>query len=159
MNDFLTVQTSGFVTYCDALIARFGDGPAQALLFSLIGSPTQVQAASAHFYNGGGLLSEIEALDPARIYAFHLNDLEDLPKEALAAGKSTFRSLKLNEEMFEFSDGFADLHTEVYRQVLADKGFGIDAARPSIELAHQIRSAVPIGLKGEYHSLAKSGSK
>ena len=53
MNDFLTVQTSGFVTYCDALIARFSDGPAQALLFSLIGSPTQVQAASAHFYNGG----------------------------------------------------------------------------------------------------------
>jgi hypothetical protein len=53
MNDFLTVQTSGFVTYCDALIARISDGPAQSLLFSLIGSPTQVQAASAHFYNGG----------------------------------------------------------------------------------------------------------
>ena len=37
----------------------------------------------AHVYGGGGLLSEIEALDPAKIYAFHLDDLEDGPKEAI----------------------------------------------------------------------------
>lgn len=38
---------------------------------------------AAHFYGGGGLLSEIEALDANRIFAFHLDDLEDLPKEAI----------------------------------------------------------------------------
>ena len=37
----------------------------------------------AHLYGGGGLLDELDALDPARIFAFHLDDLEDLPKEAI----------------------------------------------------------------------------
>ncbi len=36
---------------------------------------------AAHFYIGGGLLSEIEALDPRSIYAFHLDDVEDTSKE------------------------------------------------------------------------------
>jgi UDP-N-acetyl-2-amino-2-deoxyglucuronate dehydrogenase len=94
-------------------------------------------------------------LERARVKWFLSLDQGDLPKEALNAGKATYRSLKLNDEIFEFSDGFADLHTEVYRQVLAGKGFGISDARPSIELAHEIRSAVPVGLKGEYHPLAK----
>lgn len=38
---------------------------------------------AAHFYAGGGLLDELEALDPDRIFAFHLDDLEDTPKEAI----------------------------------------------------------------------------
>ncbi|MCX7669100.1 MAG: sugar phosphate isomerase/epimerase, partial [Anaerolineae bacterium] len=38
---------------------------------------------AAHFYAGGGLLSEIGRLDPTRIFAFHLDDVEDLPKEAI----------------------------------------------------------------------------
>jgi len=38
---------------------------------------------AAHFYAGGGLLDEIGALDPARIFAFHLDDVEDTPKEAI----------------------------------------------------------------------------
>jgi len=41
---------------------------------------------AAHFYGGGGLLSEIEQLRPERIFAFHLDDLEDTPKEAITDG-------------------------------------------------------------------------
>ncbi len=48
---------------------------------------------AAHFYNGGGLLSEIEALDPERIFAFHLNDLEDVPKEAISDASRLFPGL------------------------------------------------------------------
>jgi len=36
---------------------------------------------AAHFYIGGGLLSEIEHLDPNSIYAFHLDDVGDTSKE------------------------------------------------------------------------------
>jgi UDP-N-acetyl-2-amino-2-deoxyglucuronate dehydrogenase len=100
-------------------------------------------------------MSGLFELEKARVRWFLSLDREDLPSAARASGKSTYRSLKLNDETFEFSDGFTDLHTEVYRQVLAGKGFGIDDARPSIELAHQIRSAIPVGLKGDYHPLAK----
>ena len=41
---------------------------------------------AAHFYGGGGLMSELDQLDPKRIYAFHLDDLEDTPKEAITDG-------------------------------------------------------------------------
>ncbi len=39
---------------------------------------------AAHFYAGGASLSELDWLDPRRIFAFHLDDLEDAPKEALS---------------------------------------------------------------------------
>jgi 2-keto-myo-inositol isomerase len=38
---------------------------------------------AAHLYGGGGLMSELDQLDPERIFAFHLNDLEDTAKEAI----------------------------------------------------------------------------
>jgi 2-keto-myo-inositol isomerase len=40
----------------------------------------------AHFYGGGGLMTELDVLDPKRIFAFHLDDLEDTPKEAITDG-------------------------------------------------------------------------
>ena len=48
--------------------------------------------------------------------------------------KTTFRSITVDGEEIEFSEGFTDLHTRVYEEVLAGRGFGIDDARPSIEL-------------------------
>ena len=42
-----------------------------------------VNLDACHFYGGGGELNEIDQLDPDRIYAFHLDDMEDLPKEAI----------------------------------------------------------------------------
>ena len=64
----------------------------------------------------------------------------------------------MDGEELEFSEGFTDLHTVVYREVLEGRGFGIAEARPSIELAHAIRTAVPVGAKGEYHPLVKQVS-
>jgi UDP-N-acetyl-2-amino-2-deoxyglucuronate dehydrogenase len=67
-------------------------------------------------------------------------DRTDLPAQAAATGKTTYRSLTLDGAEVEFSDGFTDLHTEVYRSTLAGEGFGIADARPSIELTHRIRT-------------------
>ena len=67
-------------------------------------------------------------------------DKEDLPEAAVQKGKTTFRSLTINGEEFEFSDGFTDLHTVVYKDILSGKGFGIEDARASINLAHEIRN-------------------
>jgi 2-keto-myo-inositol isomerase len=38
---------------------------------------------SFHFYAGGSTIESIEALDPARLFIFHINDAEDLPREQL----------------------------------------------------------------------------
>jgi len=40
----------------------------------------------AHFYGGGGLMAELDDLDPEHIFAFHLDDLEDTVKEAITDG-------------------------------------------------------------------------
>ena len=90
----------------------------------------------------------------ARVRYFLSINNKTLPKEVVTAGKSTFRQLVINGEVFEFSDGFTDLHTESYRQILLGRGFGLDEVRPCIQIVYDIRNAQPIGLKGEYHPLA-----
>ena len=55
------------------------------------------------------------------------------------ARRRRYRSITVDGEEIEFSEGFADLHTRVYEEVLAGRGFGIDEARPSVELTASIR--------------------
>ncbi len=38
---------------------------------------------AAHFYGGGGLLNEIDQIGPTHLFAFHLDDVEDTPKEEI----------------------------------------------------------------------------
>jgi UDP-N-acetyl-2-amino-2-deoxyglucuronate dehydrogenase len=64
----------------------------------------------------------------------------NLPDEVKAKGKRTYRSLTMNGKEIEFSDGFTELHTNSYKEILAGRGFGLSDARPSIELAYQIRN-------------------
>lgn len=64
---------------------------------------------------------------------------DDLPEGLLAAGKTTYRSITVDGEEVEFSEGFTDLHTRSYEEILAGRGFGIAAAKPSIDLAYAIR--------------------
>ena len=84
-------------------------------------------------------------LAKARVRWFLSVDPEDLPASVRAAGKPSYRTLSLNGEAFEFSEGFTDLHTTTYRDILDGKGYGIEDARPSIELVHRIRQSVPAG--------------
>jgi UDP-N-acetyl-2-amino-2-deoxyglucuronate dehydrogenase len=94
-------------------------------------------------------------LQNARIRWFLSLRFDDLPAAVLAGEKRTFRSLRVSGEEFEFSDGFADLHTVSYKEILREKGFGLDEARPSVEIVSDIRNAQPTGLKGDYHPLAR----
>ena len=89
----------------------------------------------------------------ARVRWFLSIDREDLPEEARKAGKPTFRSITIDGEEVEFSEGFTDLHTEVYRRTLAGEGFGLEDARPSIQLAHDIRVAEPCGVNDRAHPM------
>jgi UDP-N-acetyl-2-amino-2-deoxyglucuronate dehydrogenase len=67
-------------------------------------------------------------------------DANTLPDEIKAAGKRTYRTLNIDGESFEFSDGFTELHTKSYENILAGKGFPLMETRRSIELVHQIRN-------------------
>lgn len=83
-----------------------------------------------------------------------IND-EVFPEELKIRGKRTYRSLVIDGEEVEFSEGFDELHTMSYRKILEGSGFGIEEVRPSIQLAHDIRNAHPVGLKPPYHPLAE----
>jgi UDP-N-acetyl-2-amino-2-deoxyglucuronate dehydrogenase len=66
-------------------------------------------------------------------------DPADLPFTPEPGTRTTFRSIAVDGEQLEFSEGFTDLHTRVYEETLAGRGFGIDDARSSVELCHRIR--------------------
>ena len=89
-------------------------------------------------------------LEKANVRWFLSVDRDDLPEAVKAEAKPTFRSITVDEEEIEFSGGFEDLHTVVYRHTLDGQGFGIDEARPSINLTHEIRNAKPTRTSSNY---------
>lgn len=94
-------------------------------------------------------------LEKARVrWLLSLNH-NDLPGEVRKRGQRTFRSITIDGEDIEFSDGFTDLHTATYRNILEGRGFGLDEARRSIETVYTIRNSNAVGLKGEYHPLLR----
>lgn len=78
----------------------------------------------------------------ARVRWLLSTDPADLPVPSVGGRQGTFRSIVVDGEELNFSEGLGDLHTKVYRQVLTGEGVGIDDARPSVELTHDIRHAV-----------------
>lgn len=94
-------------------------------------------------------------LKKARVRYFLSINANNLPKNAVQGEKRTYRTISIDGEEFEFSQGFTELHTESYKQILAGNGFGVKDTYESIKIVHEIRNAQPIGLKGDYHPLAK----
>jgi UDP-N-acetyl-2-amino-2-deoxyglucuronate dehydrogenase len=57
----------------------------------------------------------------------------------------------MDQDEFEFSEGFTDLHTKTYEHILSGKGFGLLEAKNAIETVFTIRNAEILGLRGDYH--------
>jgi UDP-N-acetyl-2-amino-2-deoxyglucuronate dehydrogenase len=95
-------------------------------------------------------------LERARVRWFLSLDYNALPPSVREKDQRTFRSITIEGREIEFSGGFADLHTVSYEQILDNKGFGVEVARPSIEVVYEIRNAVPKGIKGDYHPMLKN---
>ena len=92
-------------------------------------------------------------LENANIRWYLSIDKNDLPIEATSNDLSTYRSISVDGHEFEFSGGFTDLHTESYKSILKGKGFGLDDARNSIEIAHLIRNQAITTSKSDAHPL------
>ena len=95
-------------------------------------------------------------LENARVRWFLSLDYDDIPVKSKEAGKRTFRTITVDGEEIEFSEGFADLHTLTYKEILAGRGFGLKEARQSVETAYTIRNSKPVGLLGDYHPILKT---
>ncbi|MEM6325507.1 MAG: Gfo/Idh/MocA family oxidoreductase [Bacteroidota bacterium] len=106
-----------------------------------------VQRSEVHLSEPGRMAGMLE-LERADVPWFLSIDPRDLPVEATGP---TFRSITVDDEAVEFSGGFDTLHTRVYERVFAGQGFGIEDARPSIELAHRLRTAPVVRPTTEAH--------
>ena len=117
------------------------------LLIWLFGPVQHNEVQYADAWKTGGYLE----LESARVRWFLSIDRNDLPETAVECGLPTFRSITVDGKEVEFSEGFTDLHTVVYQETLAGKGFGIEDARPAVSLAHDIRNARITSISAESH--------
>jgi UDP-N-acetyl-2-amino-2-deoxyglucuronate dehydrogenase len=79
------------------------------------------------------------SLERANVNWFLSINFDHIPEAVKSQGKRTFRTLSIDNEDLEFSEGFTDLHTKSYQEILSGRGFGILDAKPSIDLVHTIR--------------------
>lgn len=91
----------------------------------------------------------------ARVRWFMSLDKDDVPEADRLEGKRTFRSITVDGKEIEFSGGFTDLHTLIYKEILAGRGFGLEANRCAIEAVAAIRDMPPEPSKGETHPAAR----
>ncbi|MFA5906400.1 MAG: Gfo/Idh/MocA family oxidoreductase [Desulfobacula sp.] len=121
------IATNIGIHFFDMLIWLFGD----------------VKYSEIHLTDARKMGGFIE-LAKAKVRWFLSVDRKDLPAEAVNASQPTYRSITINDKEIEFSGGFTDLHTMVYRDILSDKGFGIEDARPSLNLVSGLRGMNPV---------------
>ncbi len=105
-------------------------------LLWLFGRPQRQEVHLLDSHRAGGVLE----LERARVKWFLSIDRNDLPYVPEPGKKTTFRSIMVDGHEVEFSEGFTDLHTRVYQEALAGRGFGIEDARAAVELVHRIRN-------------------
>jgi len=113
-----------------------------------------VQSSEVHVSESRRTTGYIE-LANAGVKWFLSVDHDDLPEKSAREGQITFRSITIDGQEVEFSGGFTDLHTRVYEEVLAGRGFGLEDVRPSITLAHDIRVAQAVGKNQNSHPFLK----
>jgi UDP-N-acetyl-2-amino-2-deoxyglucuronate dehydrogenase len=106
------------------------------MLIWVFGNVKNVTVSKLNDNTGAGYLE----LEHAHVQWDLSINYENVPAALREKGKRTYRSLLMGGEEIEFSDGFTDLHTRSYEQILSGHGFGLEEARPSIELVHKIRN-------------------
>lgn len=91
-------------------------------------------------------------LKRAKIKWFLSINYDYVPQELKENGQRTFRSITIDGKDIEFSEGFADLHTESYKEIFKGHGFGVTEVKQSIEIVQQIRNKIsPTPETGEQH--------
>jgi UDP-N-acetyl-2-amino-2-deoxyglucuronate dehydrogenase len=97
-----------------------------------------VQNSTTSIYNDKTAKGVLELANATVNWLLSIDE-NNLPSQVRQQGKRSYRSLKIENQEFDFSTGFADLHTESYRQILAGNGFGIEETRKAIQTVYEIR--------------------
>lgn len=115
-------------------------------MLAYVFGPLKSQTASLRQGERAGGLLSYEKADVRWFLSVDSNDLPDTVK----GKKTTYRSITLDGEEVEFSEGFTDLHTRSYQEVLAGNGYGLEDVRFCVEVVSQFRG-LPVVANGERH--------
>ncbi len=99
--------------------------------------------------------SGVLELERARVRWFLSLDQEDLPEKVKAKNLRTYRSIKIDGQEIEFSEGFTEPHTKSYERILEGRGFTTKDVLSSIKIVSEIRNAKEVGLQGDFHPMLK----
>ena len=99
--------------------------------------------------------SGIMHLERANVRWFLSINYDIIPEKERAKGSRTYRSITVDDEEIEFSQGFTELHTASYDAILNGRGYRISDTHDAIQIVHDIRHSNPVGPKGDFHPLAK----
>ncbi len=94
--------------------------------------------------------------EKARVRWFLSVDYKKIPDNIKNKGQRTYRSITIDGEELEFSDGFTELHKRSYEEILLGRGFGLKENYASVETVSKIRNASVIGAVGNYHPFLKN---
>jgi UDP-N-acetyl-2-amino-2-deoxyglucuronate dehydrogenase len=119
-------------------------------MLTWIFGPLQSQTIQVHTHDRA---AGIMQLQKARVRWFLSINADTLPDTAKQQQKRTFRSITVDGQEVEFSEGFTDLHTRSYEEILAGRGFSIETILPAIRIAHAIRTEPPTGPTPDAHPL------
>jgi UDP-N-acetyl-2-amino-2-deoxyglucuronate dehydrogenase len=117
----------------------------------------RVSSNEAHLREPQRAAGHIEC-ERAEVSWFLSVDRNDLPSD-VRGKKTTYRSIAVDDEELEFSDGFTDLHTLSYQEILAGRSFGIEDVRESINVVSAFRSAPLRDANGSMHPFARKAGR
>ncbi|MDX1479288.1 MAG: Gfo/Idh/MocA family oxidoreductase [Saprospiraceae bacterium] len=132
------IATNIGVHFFDMLIWIFGD----------------IQHSEVHVHTHDRAAGYLK-LERARVKWFLSINYDTIPEQVRQSGARTYRSLTIENEEFEFSGGFTELHTRTYQDILDGRGFSLGDARKAIQAVYQIRNSEPVGRGDRFHPLVE----
>ena len=121
--------------------------------FDMLGWIFGAAQESAIHWRRPDCASGLLQLERARVSWFLSVNSEHLPQAQKEKGQRTFRSITIDGQELEFSEGFTDLHTVSYREILGGRGYGLEDAKRSIEMVYHIREAALSEGKRDRHPM------
>jgi UDP-N-acetyl-2-amino-2-deoxyglucuronate dehydrogenase len=92
----------------------------------------------------------------ARVRWFLSLDINDVPEKDRLRGMRTYRAIVADGKSLEFSEGFTELHTKIYEDILSGGGFGVEDNRVAIETVATIRNSSISSNRDRAHPFALS---
>ena len=101
--------------------------------FGVLGKYIEVEVTRLDSRTMEGVLT----LQNAKVNWLLSIDEKEIPSHV--AHDRTYRSLTIDGQEIDFSNGFTNLHTRCYQEILNGNGLGVDETASAIAITHDIR--------------------